>query len=465
MTYRTGFTVPHHQNIYALKCLMVYLEQLDPSNMKEGQLENKNIKSTSSKRRLFYGWYPVLISWLIAFLLGATAVGIFFKPILDEFGWDRALLSLIGSVVFMMMAILTPFIGQLIDRLGSKTMLIASVISQTLSSTLNGLAGGFWAISIARFLYEIKPTHSSHVLINHWFIKNRGKALAISSTGIPLGTLILSPVSQYLILTWGWRQTLFFWALVTALMLIPLILVLKNKPEEKGLVPDGEVPDLSSDANTHFRSDKNTANAVLSRESKTVEQAIKTRAFWLLSVTHLICGIGCGLMMTHTVIFATDLGYSAMIGATFLSVQGGVNLIGVLFTGPLSDRIARNKALSLTHFVRGISFVVMVIAILFGGGSLWILYPAMALFGFGWFTTAPLMAGLAADLFGYLKMGTIIGIVMSFHMVGMAIGTYAGGLSFSLAHSYLPIFLAQGILELIAAFCAFLIISKRQKCE
>ncbi len=424
-------------------------------------MENKELKSVSTSSRLFYGWYPVIITWLAAFLLGATAVGIFFKPILDEFGWDRAFLSLIGSIVFILMAFLTPFIGRLIDWLGPKTMLIASVISQTLSSTLNGLAGGIWAISVGRFLYEIKPTHSSHVLINHWFVKNRGKALAFSSTGIPLGTLILSPVSQYLILAWGWRETLFFWAGITIFLIIPMVIMLKNKPEEKGLHPDGGSSELGPDVNTNLQSGNSTMTAVLPRESKSVEQAVKTRAFWLLSATHLICGIGCGLMMTHTVIFATDLGYSAMIGATFLSVQGGVNLIGVLFTGPLSDRIARNKALSLTHCVRGISFIVMVSAILFGGGSLWMLYPAMALFGFGWFTTAPLMAGLAADLFGYSKMGTIIGIVMSFHMVGMAIGTYAGGLSFSLAHSYLPIFLIQGILELVAAFCAFIIIKAK----
>jgi MFS family permease len=248
-------------------------------------------------------------------------------------------------------------------------------------------------------------------------------------------------------------------------MLIPLMLVLRNKPEEKGLAPDGYYPGLNSATNLSSRSENKIVTAVLHGESKTVAQATKTRAFWLLSTTHLICGIGCGLMMTHTVIFATDLGYSAMIGASFLSVQGGVNLVGVLFTGPLSDRIARNRALSLTHLVRGISFVVLVIALLIGGGPLWMLYPAMALFGFGWFTTAPLMAGLAADLFGYLKMGTIIGIVMSFHMVGMAIGTYAGGISFSLTHSYLPVFLIQGILELTAAFCAFVIVGRRQKRE
>jgi MFS family permease len=151
------------------------------------------------------------------------------------------------------------------------------------------------------------------------------------------------------------------------------------------------------------------------------------------------------------------MGYSAMIGATFVSIQGGVSLVGILVTGPLSDKISRNKVLSLSHFMRSMSFVILVIAIVLTQGSLGVFYLAMAVFGFGWFTTSPLMAGLAADLFGYLKLGTIMGIVMAFHWVGMAIGTYAGGITYQLMHSYLLIFMVQGVLEFIAAVFAFII--------
>ncbi len=92
-----------------------------------------------------------------------------------------------------------------------------------------------------------------------------------------------------------------------------------------------------------------------------------------------------------------------------------------------------------------------------GGTPLWIIYVAMALFGFGWFTTAPLASGLVADLFGQSRMGTIFGITLSCHLVGMAIGTYAGGITFELTGSYYLIFLVQGVLELVAAGFAFAI--------
>jgi predicted MFS family arabinose efflux permease len=113
--------------------------------------------------------------------------------------------------------------------------------------------------------------------------------------------------------------------------------------------------------------------------------------------------------------------------------------------------------LSLTHFVRSLSFFTAVVFILLGGGSLWMLYLAMALFGFGWFTTSPLTSGLVADLFGGLSMGTIIGFTMSCHTVGMALGAYFGGVTYQATGSYYSFFIAQGVLELVAAGFAFAI--------
>ena len=106
---------------------------------------------------------------------------------------------------------------------------------------------------------------------------------------------------------------------------------------------------------------------------------------------------------------------------------------------------------------RGLAFFTVVIVITLGGGPLWLLYLAMAMFGLGFFTTAPLAAGLVGDLFGNLRMGTIMGIIMASHIVGVAIGGFAGGLTFELTGSYYTFFFVQGGLELLAAVCAFAI--------
>lgn len=417
-------------------------------------MQSRPSTSPPGKPRIFYGWYIVGASWIMLFLVNAVGAGIFFKPVLEEYKADRATLSAVYTFALLLYAAATPFMGRLIDRFGPRLMLFICLGTQTLSSTVNGLSASLWHLFAGRFLYEIKALQAGQVLINRWFVKKRGRAQGIAATGMPFGALVLAPLSQYLILTWGWRETMFFWAGISFIILLPLTLLVRNTPEEKGYSPDGEPIsgwDLKSAEERH--SDRTSR---LNR-GQTLAGAVKSSSFWLLSATQLICGIGCGFMMTHIVIFATDFGYSSMLGASLLSVQGGLNLVGVLLTGHISDRYARNRVLALTHIVRSLAFFTAVVFILRGGGSLWILYLAMVLFGLGWFTTSPLTSGLVADLFGSMSMGTIIGVTMSCHTVGTALGAYAGGVTFELTGSYYEFFLIQAGLELLAAGCAFLI--------
>jgi MFS family permease len=421
-------------------------------------LNNSEKTSISDKPRFFYGWYVVAASWIMLFLAPAVSVGIFFKPMLEEFGWDRATLASVQTVALVIFAVGSPFLGRLIDRFGPRAMLFVCVATQTLGSVINGLATSIWHLYAGRFLYEIKALHPTQVLINRWFVKKRGQAQGITASGVPIGTLLLSPVSQYLVLIWNWRITMLFWAGVTFIILLPLTLLIRDNPEDKGSGPDGELLPSATPIDPPPRLENGARPLKLTAASgSSLAGAVRTGSFWLLSATQFICGIGCGFIMTHIVIFATDFGYSDMIGASLLSVYGGVNLVGVLLTGHMSDRIARSRVLALTHFIRSVSFFTVVIFILLGGGSLWLLYAAMALFGFGWFTTAPLAAGLVADLFGDVRMGTIIGVTLSCHIIGTALGAYSGGITFDLTGSYYLFFPIQGILEFLAAGFAFAI--------
>ena len=173
---------------------------------------NSNQGALPEKRPgVFYGWYMVAASWVMTFLVSAFAVGIFFKPILEEFGLDRATLSLVQTVSLFVFAAASPFLGRLIDRCGPRAMILASVFTQTASGVIIGLAANLWHLYAGRFLYEIRAMHATQVLVNRWFVKKRGRALGIVATGMPIGALFLSPLSQYLVDTWGWRETMLFW--------------------------------------------------------------------------------------------------------------------------------------------------------------------------------------------------------------------------------------------------------------
>jgi sugar phosphate permease len=415
---------------------------------------NSNTRqSVDVKSKFFYGWYLVAISWLMLFLLCASATSLFFKPILEEFSWNRATLSLVGAICMLFFAVVSPFVGRLIDRFGPRAMLYVTLLVQTISNITYGLAANIGTIFAGSMLAQLKPTTATQVLINRWFVKMRGRALGIITTGPAFGTLVLSPLSQHLINAWGWRNTLFFWGGITLVLLLPLSLLIRNKPEEKGFMPDGQL--LAADLPTTDSPDSTIVSK--SYNGSSLKEALSNYSFWLLAGTQIICGIGCGLWMTHIVIFATDMGYSSMIGASFLSVQGGVSMVGVLVTGQISDFMARNKVLAVTHFIRAVSFFVIIAAILFAGSSLGMIYLAMVLFGFGWFATAPLTGGLVADLFGNQRMGTIISLTISSHMIGSALGTFGGGLVYTLTGSYFNIFVIQGMLELAAMGFAFAI--------
>ena len=252
-----------------------------------------------------------------------------------------------------------------------------------------------------------------------------------------------------------------FWAAVALVIMLPIALTIRNNPQYKGYGPDWEPIDRVKPIDTPTQQENPARDSGPGvKRSSNFSEAVRSRSFWFLSASHLICGVGCGFMLTHVVAFATDVGYSEMIGASLVSVQGGANLVGLLVTGPLSDRIVRKNVLALTHFVRSMSFVSFVIFVVLGGDSLWLLYMAIVFFGFGWFTTAPLAAGLVADLFGSLSMGTILGVVTSCHMFGAAIGAYAGGAIFESTHSYYLFFVIQGILEFLAVIFAFSIKQK-----
>ena len=393
----------------------------------------------------------VAASWIMVFLNGAVVPSVFFKPMLGDFGWDRATLSSVHSVAMIFFAIVSPFLGRFIDRFGPRAMILTSVVTQFLSRLIQGIATNIWHLYLGRLLFTINALSATNVLLNRWFVKKRGIALGIAATGTGIGAMILTPISQHLILAWGWRPTMLFWAGVTLVTMLPIALSIKNSPEDKGYGPDGEPLERVKSIEPQPGPEEATWQAKLEvQKGSSFFEAVRTWPLWFLSVTQFICGIGCGFMMTHIVIFATDVGYSDMIGASLVSVQGGLNLIGVLVMGTLSDSIARKNVLALTHLTRSISFVVIVIFVLLGGGSLWMLYTAVTLFGFGWFTTAPLMTGLVADLFGRLRMGTIIGVTLSCHMLGSAVGAYAGGAIFEATQSYYLFFLIQGPLEFLA---------------
>lgn len=404
-----------------------------------------------SKNTFFYGWFIVLACWLMAFPNGATVMSVFFKPMLDTFGWDRSTLSSVQSVSFIFATIAGPFLGRLIDKIKPRKMLFLCLGTEVIGNLISGAALNIWHLYIGRILSGITMISAGRVLISNWFIKKRGRALHFAATATPIGTMLLVPVSQQLILAWGWRLTQLFWAGVLFAIIFPLALAVRNNPSDLGLSPDGEPP---RESDTEMDKSVKPVRTIVSAGVK-LSEALKTGSFWFLFSNQFLCGIGCGFMATHIIIFATDIGYSPSIAASLVSVQAGMALAGILGLGYLSEKVGGKKTLAFTHLLRCASFLVIIAAALVKGNSLWLFYLAMVLFGQGATAGAPLSAGLIADSFGILSMGAIAGMTFAAHSLGSALGAYAGGEIYQATKGYLAFFAAQAVLEFLAAACAF----------
>ena len=395
-------------------------------------------------------------------LSGSVAVSLFFKPMLEDFGFNRAQLSSVQSVALIIFVILSPFLGKIVDRSGPKVMVLISVATQVLSRVTNGIATNIWHLYLGRLLFGINVQVAAQVLVNRWFLKRRGLALGLVSSASPLGTMLFSPVTQYLILTWGWRPTMLFWALVALVIMLPSALLVTDSPRDKGYGPDGAPLERIRPIEPPPKQNPPAVQpGAATIEGPRLSEAMKSASFWFLMSSQFICGLACGFEATHIVIFATDVGFSDMGAATLLSTMGVACVVGIVATGALSDRIVRKNVLSLTHFIRALSHITVIIFFLNGGRPLWLLYLAVSFFGFGWVSTAPLSAGLVPDLFGGKNMGTIIGLINSHHMLAMAISAYVGGLVFEITGSYFLVFLGLGFFEMLAVLLAFLIRQKR----
>ncbi|NWG75640.1 MAG: MFS transporter, partial [Rubrivivax sp.] len=223
----------------------------------------------------------VAASFFMVFLSGAFGFGVFFKPMLEEFGWDRATLSSAQSIAFVVYALISPFLGRLLDRFGPRIMIFTTVATQALTGAIGGLATSLWQVFLSRFFFELRAFAYTQVLVNRWFDRKKGTALGIVATGMPVGTLVLTPVSQYLILAWDWRITMFFWGGVMFIILLALSFYIRDYPQDKGYAPDGERLDTTKPVGSISSPESNvlTAKQLVGTGSGLVA-AMKTSAFW-----------------------------------------------------------------------------------------------------------------------------------------------------------------------------------------
>jgi MFS family permease len=389
-------------------------------------------------RGIFYGWYIVGVGFLAnvasSFALAST-LSIFLKPLTAELGISRGVFSLLRSGEGIIAAALAPLIGALVDRYGGRWLMVAGAAIAGIGFLLLGYVENFAQFTMIRLgLVTLGDVMMGYMVVNvviaQWFIRLRGRAFAFTSMGVGFAKVCMPILAAWLLLSFGWRQTwMVFGILTVALLLLPALLIVKRRPEDCGLFPDGAD---GSAATPRSASTIRASESHRDRDSEwTRSEAVRTSAFWLLVITFGISSVGVTGLNLHVYPYVTDLGHPPVVAATVMSVIASMQMASPLAWGLLAERIDPRIAAMLRFVVQGAG-----LGLAISTGSLACLYIGFFLYGIGLGGNMVLPDLLWASYFGRRSLGKIRGMGLLISQFLAALGPPFFGFLFDVTGGY-----------------------------
>ncbi len=361
-------------------------------------------------------------------------MGIMLKPMTEEFGWSRTAVSGAMTAGTIVAGLTSPIFGRLTDRHGPRVIAsLGALVVGAIYFSFAGL-GSLWQFYLA---FIIGRTVSSVTLTGvvpltaaaNWFRKKRGRAMGLIAMSTPLGSSLLALFAQLVIEDHGWRVVfIIFGVAMVGLIVVPLALIMRKRPEDMGLLPDGDAsPGLESASNVNDPKEQ--------EYSWTLGEAIKTPALWLLIFA---LGIGItanGAIGFHQVAYYTDIGIAATAAAVALTTYGISGAFANVIWGFLVERASERylATIAMVFAAVALSYLVFV-------NSLWMALIFSVLFGLAARGESSLVLMIVAQYYGRNSYGTISGFVGPFQMLGLGLGPLLASISFDLSGSYKGVF-------------------------
>lgn len=415
------------------------------------------------RRRFYYGWVIVAVSFLTLFMALGTryAYGVFFVAIVREFGWSRGAAAGAFSMAMISHALFAPVTGTLIDRYGPRRLFPLGAILLTLGLAAASRITSLWhlyvffGILIAVGINTL--SYSPHMsIIPKWFVRKRGLASGLVLSGIGMGTMALAPLSESLIESLGWRAAFIVLAALILFIIFPITALFQRRsPEEVGQCPEdfegsGQADACSGDPSTPARK---------SPRLWTLNEALRTGAFWHTFVVVLCNGFFINMILVHQAACVVDAGFSEMLAASALGLVGLIGSAGGILGGFLSDRIGREAAYTWGSAAALVGICLLLM--LRDNTATWMLYGFVILYGVGYGTTLPVTAGTTGDLFPGNSLGRILAIQSMGYGVGGALGPYLGGYFYDLTGSYAVPFVIAMLTVAIAMYSIWMAAPRR----
>ncbi len=402
------------------------------------------------KPRFFYGWVVVAVAGLGSFSAAVETfpvLSILLKPITETFGWTRTEFTgalTVGGLVGSGAALLT---GPVVDRFGPRWALTAAYAIIGASFLLLSLISELWqfyALQIAaRGVNTGVLAVASAVIVPNWFIVRRGKAMGVAGLGFPAGASLM-PLLIASVTAWaGWREaSLAAGAAVLMISALPTALLLRRRPEDMGLLPDG--------AQSAGRAAAPTGDLREAEPSLTLRQASRHPALYLLIAAISLWWFGRTGVALHAVPYMTDAGISNAAAVAALIVHSAVGAAGTLAAGFLRDRFHVRYVMAADFLLNALAFALLLAV---DGAALAMAWAVF--YGLAQGASVTLQRLAFADYFGRRHLGSIEGVARAATNWTQAAGPLAAALAFDLTASYSLIFSVFIATNLSAAALAF----------
>ena len=367
------------------------------------------------------GWAIVGAFFLAAAFIqgsGFDTTGVFLAPLVKHFGWSRAQVSTLPSMIAIFIGVSAPLIGWLLDRFEAKWIAAIGSLLAAAAFVIAGTANSYTTMLIAYCTLGVGMASGAvlpcYFVVSNWFSDRRGLALSVSQVGIEVGGTVMALVTAYFIQAHGWRFAYIALALpIVFLVTPPLALLVENRPPDEG-----------------------SAEVAVTAQAQSVPgldvgEALASRSFWLIAIFDF-CSVAVGTgIVVHLIPYLIGLGFSPTRATTAFSIMLAFQLPGKPVLGWLADRIGIRLTMTID-----IALVAVGCALLLGARHALPLGLFVVLYGFTFGAPVPLIPMLLADAVGLKRFGSLMGLLSIPAVIGSASGPIVAGLIFDHTGSY-----------------------------
>ncbi len=406
-------------------------------NHKGEQLLRAKQQSEQNRSGFFYGHLIVGLAFIIMFVLWGAfyAFGIFFKPILKEFGWTRAMTAGAFSLCSIVQGLLSIAMGGLTDKFGARLVMTLCGLLLGVGYLLMSQLSVIWqlylffgAIVGAGMGGSFTPLMS---IVARWFMKKRSTMTGIVAAGTGFGALIAPPVVSRLVSSYGWRVSYVILGGIVLGIVVVCAQFIRHEPARMGQAAYGDDGEREKVLNQDFK-------------ELSLREAVYTRQFWTLFGMIFSLGFCVFAIMVHIAPHATEIGISTTSAANILATIGGASILGKVLLGKTADRIGNRRT-----FIIGFILMLAALSMVLPTKGELMLYLFAVVYGFGFGGCIASESPIVAELFGLSSHGLILGVISFSFLLGGAFGPFLFGFIFDITGSYQWGFLACGVVSFI----------------